>query len=201
MGTYDKWIGDIEDYTDEEVCDFNVGAVASTRIVRLRLAWRWVMVRRASSAMLPGESVVADVLTGGGKRRGQLRILAEELYALVTVPEDGEAVPLLGPWHVDDVVQLEIEAARRRKTPSQNVSLRDLAALYVKEVEEEMARTATMTKAIPRYNRSVRNSLFPQPIWGLATKQLFNRVLYRLDKERAMWNKVLEDLTVPSDGQ
>lgn len=208
MGSYDRYVGDIEDYTDEEVCDYSITGVARERIIRLRLAWRWVMVRRASGGMLPGEAAVADVLAGGGLRRGKLRVLAEELYTLVTVPEDGEAVVQLGPWRVDDIVQLEVEGVRRKKSAANRAGdllkdhpLVDLAAMYHKEALGELVRAATMTKAIPRYNRTVRKSSFPEAMWSWETRKMFNKVMYRLDSERQMWARCLDALTVPSDGQ
>ncbi len=215
MGSYDKWIGDVEDYTDEEVCDYSVRAVAETRIVRLRLAWCWVVVRKQSGAMLAGEAAVADRLAGGGLRRGQLRMLAEELYTLVTVPEDGEVVVQLGPWRIDDVAQLEIEGARRdiRKKSSgvsaanragdllKKAPLRDLATLYAKEVEGELRRAATMTRAIPRYNRLVRKSSFPEAMWSWETRRMFNKVMHRLETELGVWNKCLEALSPSKEGR
>lgn len=191
MGSYDKWCGDIEDYTDEEVCDYSVTGVARERIVRLRLAWGWCKVRRDGAVSLPREPTVADVLVGRGNRRGQVRILAEDLYVLVTVPEDGQGIPALGPWRVEDIESLKVPGG----------TLLKLAEMYHKEALGELVRAVTMTKAIPRYNRTVRKSAFPEAMWGLATRQMFNKTMYRFDKERAMWKKAISDLTPPSERQ
>lgn len=186
MGQYDQWVGDIEDYTDEEVVDFSITGVARERIIRLRLAWRWCAVRRDTDASLPGEAAVLAVLAGGPRRPGMLRKLAEELYTLVTVPEDGEGVPALGPWRVEDIGRLGklLEAH----------PLVNLCTLYSTEVEGLLRQCATMTKAIPRYNHTVKGGHFPEALWDRGTKKLFNQVMYRLDKEFVLWTQCRDNL-------
>lgn len=195
MGSYDRWVGDVEDFTDEEVADFNIGAVCRERIVRLRLAWCWCMVRRESSGMNPQESAVADVLVGKSGRRGQLRIYAEELHALVTVSEDGSSFAGLDQWRVDGGASTTARLQKMLKT----APLEDLCTLYKKEVEEVLQLISTMMVAIPRYNRQVNHGLFPEAMWGKGTKQLFNKVLHRLEKELSMWNASIETLSKVSN--
>ena len=177
MGSYDRWVGDIEDYTDEEVCDYRITAVARERIGKMREAWGWCKVRRDTAAMLPGEATVADTLLGREGKRGKLRTLAEDLYTLVSTPEDGEAVALLGPWKLEDI-----------EIPLFKGSLVEFCELMEKEVRFELVRAATMTKAVPRYNRLVRKSYFPQAPWGYADRSTYNKVMYRLEKEVGIWN-------------
>lgn len=190
MGQYDRYVGDIEDYTDEEVCDFNIGAIARERIVRMRLAWCWVMVRRERGLLLPREGAVADVLAGRGSAPGKLRPLAQELYALVTVPEDGAGQPVLEQWRVDGGAAT---AARLQKMLGAQ-PIADLCTLYSQEVRGVLTLCATMMKAIPRYNRSVRNSVFPEAMWTRGTKQMVNKAMLRFERELELWEQCQSSL-------
>lgn len=175
MGQYEKWIGDIEDYTDEEVYDYSIGKVVRERIARLELAWKWCMVYRRSGAVSGPEGGRLNAVAGRGHKRGQVRICAEELHMLVTVPEDEATVVALPQWTVEPV---KIDGV---------TNVYDLSRLYMKQVEGVLRDCATMTKAIPRYNRSVRNSAFPEKMWSRGVKQTFNRALYRFEKEWETW--------------
>lgn len=151
------------------------------------------MARHQAAEFLPGEGAVAAQLLGDKRRPGHLRVLAEELYLLVTVPEDGERVPTMEPWRIDEVLRKEILKG--------DSTLQDLGTLYLAEVTAVLTEAATMTKAKPRYNNFVKRSSFPETFWDRSVKQLFNRVMHRLEKERSIWIRVVDALVVPSDGQ
>lgn len=173
MGRYDQWAGDVEDYTDEEVADFSVTAVGRAHVEEMYSAWLWLRELKATDA---AERRALAHMAGKSGRPGQLRTLAESLFMVVTAPGDGEAVAALEPWELEELFEPEI------------VPVPDAFRTQIALVERHMRLVATMMRALPRYNKRVKSSLFPEGMWSKQVKHMCNRVLLRFEKELYEWN-------------
>lgn len=181
MGAYSQWAGDVEDYTDEEVSQFNVGTVARAHLEVMADCWQWLQGRREAGGLTACERRAVAHMAGRAAVPGQLRTLAESLYMAVTAPEDGQRVAVLEPWVLEEWVEDPDD-------PPFTCAPADYFLRCRTQVEKDMAYISTMMLALPRYNRMVQKSLFPEGMWSSQVKKLCNRVLLRLDRERMEWD-------------
>lgn len=178
MGSYTEWAGDIEDYTDEEVSSFNVGTLGRAHVDGLERQWQWLNERRTAGGLTAGERRALAYLCGGAGVPSALRRTAQDLFAVVTAPEDGQVVAELKVW---------IYEAPLVASDDLNMPVISYLKGCLTSVEKEMRYVSTMVRALPRYNKMVQKSLFPEGLWSSQVKKQCNRVLLRLDRERRDW--------------
>lgn len=178
MGAYSKWVGDVHDFTDEEVHSFGINTFATEEVIgRQRVAWEWLMAR-------PGAADAAAILAGDRDHAGMLRRLAEGVFVAVTAAEEGQVKPVLPAWR-KEVKWTEEDLS---------ISLRGFAEGQVLLIQGQLTTLATMAKAIPDYNQRYSKSRFGTKLWSKGVKSMFNKVLYRLEVELEVWSKLIVDL-------